>query len=36
MVVAAEHTSVMQRHEILFEVADDEHPPAQLQQIFSR
>ena len=31
MVVAAEHAFVMQRHEILFEVADDEHPPAQLQ-----
>ncbi len=36
MVVAAEHALVVQPHEILFEVADDEHPAAQLQQIFSR
>jgi hypothetical protein len=31
MIVPAENAFVVQRHEILFEVADDEHPPAQVQ-----
>jgi hypothetical protein len=35
MVVAAEHALVVERHEILFKVADDKHPPAQVQQIFA-
>jgi hypothetical protein len=36
MIMAAENTLVMERHEILFKVTDDEHPPAQVQQIFAR
>ena len=35
MIVAAEHALVVQRHQILFEVTDDEHPPALVEQIFA-
>jgi hypothetical protein len=36
MIVSAEHAFVVERHEILFEVTNDKHPPAQIQQRFTR
>ena len=34
MVVTAEHALVVERHQTLFKMADDEHAPAQFQQMF--
>jgi hypothetical protein len=36
MVVAAEYAFVVERHQILFEMANDEHAPADFEQIFPR
>jgi hypothetical protein len=35
MVVPAEHTFVMERHEALFEMADNEHFPAKVEPRFA-
>jgi hypothetical protein len=31
MIMTAKNTTIMQRHQILFEVTDDEHPTTQIQ-----
>jgi hypothetical protein len=36
VVVTAENAFIVQRHQILFKVTDDEHPPTQVQQRFAR
>ena len=36
VIVAAEHALIVQRHQAFFEVPDEKHPAAQLQQIIAR